>query len=220
MLFSTILSSFSIAVALPSAANSDKTGVCKQIKAGEICSEIDVRKYMNSYMPIATSIPDGPTYKSCKCIRTLYQPGTTKDTLKVGGICIDQDDKLIDTQSGEIEIVSNAQIGKVLNVENIMEAITKGGHIDGPKPYLQFIQAWEKTVTIKDSDGKEMKVKRYSQALIAALPTMESDKPLVELYSDTADVSHELFEEAVKAAKDFGLKTKLQKVAINNCMLK
>ena len=68
-----------------------------------------------------------------------------------------------------------------------------------------------------DADGKEVESKRFSQVLFAVLNTMETDGQLIELLSETPEVPSEVFAEAAQAAKDFGLKTELQKVTANTC---
>ena len=63
-----------------------------------------------------------------------------------------------------------------------------------------------------------MEHKRYKHVLFANPGSMETDKQVVVLYSETKDVPPEILAEASQAAKDFGLKGELTKLKYGTCV--
>jgi hypothetical protein len=147
MLFTTILASFSAVTALPNSTGSyTNTGVCKDIKAGVKCRAVNFERLYNTFMPVASSDPKALQYNFCKCIRSIYSATPEPKTLKFGMICI-KPDVPIQLTKMDVTIVSDAVLGQV-DAEGESSA----------KPSVQIIQAWEKTVTIKDANGVDKEI--------------------------------------------------------------
>ena len=209
MLFTAILASLSLVTALPNTPTSlVKTGICKDIKPDTKCSTSQIGNLFNSFMPVASSIPNYLLYNMCKCLRSTYAPNEMRpETLKYDILCINPGEPF-GMSTIDVAILSQSELGEVVEPAEKAES---------PKPILQIIQAWEKEIIIRTDEGKDIKIKRYSQVLVSVAQDIEPEKQLVELLSDTAEVSPEVLAEASQAAKDFGLKTKLEKLTVNTC---
>ena len=163
------------------------------------------------------SVGSSNPVRGCKCQRAVYKLGSAPNTLKVGALCIKDDDSIGIDDTDLLILPNPAELGAVLTPERVAEMAKEGLAVENGKPIIEIIQAWEKTVTVKEADGTEKQVKRFTHVLFVASAISTAEKPIFDLLSESKEITPELFAEAAQALKDYGIKGELHRVHPGTC---